>query len=121
MADKYNNPSYAAKVNILRKIDDAASQLGTSKTKQTAMRDIGAKSTAQNVLNSNLHKSNERPFGKAELDRLNSQQAETAKPEPSEAGRSLKSEYDYGSKRKFVDVLGNVNKKNTFVLTGGQT
>ena len=46
MADKYNNPSYAAKANILRKIDDAASQLGTSKQKQTTMRDIGAKSTA---------------------------------------------------------------------------
>ena len=26
-------------------------------------------------------------------------------------GRSIKSEYDYGSKRKFVDVLGNFNPK----------
>jgi hypothetical protein len=37
-------------------------------------------------------------------------------------GRSMKSEYDYGSKRKFVDVLGNVNKKNalTFEKLDGQ-
>jgi hypothetical protein len=35
---------------------------------------------------------------------------------PSEAGRSIKSEYDYGSKRKFVDVLGNFNKKNTLTI-----
>lgn len=26
--------------------------------------------------------------------------------------RSLRSEYDYGSKRKFVDVLGNMKKQN---------
>ena len=30
--------------------------------------------------------------------------------------RSLKSEYDYGSKKNFVDVLGNV-KKNPLVLS----
>lgn len=70
------------------------------------------------MLNNNLLKSGERPFLKSDLERLN-QQAETGKNEPSEAGRSLKSEYDYGSKRKFVDVLGNVNKKNTFNLGGG--
>ena len=29
----------------------------------------------------------------------------------SETGRSVASEYDYGSKRKFVDVLGNVKKE----------
>lgn len=42
-------------------------------------------------------------------------------PEQSEAGRSMKSEYDYGSKRKFVDVLGNINKKNTFKLDQFET
>lgn len=119
MADKYNNPSYAVKANLLRKIDDAASQFSTSKPKPNMMRDIGAKSTAQKVLNKNLILSSERPLGKAELEKLNSQQPETTKAEPTEAGRSMKSEYDYGSKRKFVDVLGNVNKKNTFMLTGG--
>jgi len=30
--------------------------------------------------------------------------------------RSLRSEYDYGSKKNFVDVLGNV-KKNPLVLS----
>lgn len=35
---------------------------------------------------------------------------------PSQAGRSMKSEYDYGNKRKFVDILGNVNKKNTLTI-----
>lgn len=28
----------------------------------------------------------------------------------------MKSEYDYGNKRKFVDILGNVNKKNTLTI-----
>jgi len=32
--------------------------------------------------------------------------------------RSVKSEYDYGSKRKFVDVLGNIKKNNTNGLKG---
>ena len=35
-------------------------------------------------------------------------------PTHNEAGRSVKSEYDYGSKRKFVDVLGNIDKKHAF-------
>ena len=29
---------------------------------------------------------------------------------PTDEGRSMRSEYDYGSKRKFVDVLGNIKK-----------
>jgi len=110
MANKYNS---STKANILRKIDDAASEIGSARPSQ--LRDIGAKSTAKNVLNNNMNKALDRPFAKSDLDRLN-QLAETGKKEPSEAGRSLKSEYDYGSKRKFVDVLGNVNKKNTFNL-----
>ena len=32
----------------------------------------------------------------------------------SEDLRSLKSEYDYGSKKKFVDVIGNIKKKNNY-------
>lgn len=28
----------------------------------------------------------------------------------------MKSEFDYGSKRKFVDILGNVNKKNAITI-----
>jgi len=28
----------------------------------------------------------------------------------------MKSEYDYGSKRKFVDVLGNINRKNAITF-----
>lgn len=110
MADTQSKSGYAAKLNILRKIDDAASQMGSQK--KGGMRDIGARSTAQNVLNNNmLHKS----VKKSDLARLNQNQAEvTFVPEQSEAGRSMKSEYDYGNKKKFVDVLGNVNKKNTF-------
>ena len=29
---------------------------------------------------------------------------------PTDEGRSMRSEYDYGSKKKFVDVLGNIKK-----------
>lgn len=32
--------------------------------------------------------------------------------------RSIKSEYDYGSKKKFVDVLGNIKKNNQNGLKG---
>ena len=32
--------------------------------------------------------------------------------------RSIKSEYDYGSKKKFVDVLGNIKKNNNNGLKG---
>ena len=32
-----------------------------------------------------------------------------SKPDDLVSNRSLKSEFDYGSKKKFVDVLGNVN------------
>jgi hypothetical protein len=76
MAEKYNNPSYNAKINILKKIDDAASVMGSTKSRQGAFRDIGAKSTAKNVLNNNMHKSTnerERPFLKSDLDKLNQQ------------------------------------------------
>jgi hypothetical protein len=31
---------------------------------------------------------------------------------PNDDLRSLKSEYDYGAKKKFVDVLGNIKKNN---------
>lgn len=69
------------------------------------------------MLNSNLTKSKDKPFLKSDLEKLNQQNSgDGVQKEASEAGRSLKSEYDYGSKRKFVDVLGNVNKKNTFNL-----
>ena len=67
------------------------------------MRDIGAKSTAKNVLN--MNKESEK-LSRADLDSLNRANPTNAGV-PSEAGRSIKSEYDYGSKRKFVDVLGN--------------
>ena len=33
--------------------------------------------------------------------------------------RSIKSEYDYGSKKKFVDVLGNVRGKMKDTSTNG--
>ena len=112
MAEKYN--SYLAKVNLLKKIDDAASQVGstTSKARPSGMRDIGgAKSTAKNVLSSNKRGG----LGKAELNKLDRESAMGgSKCGDSEAGRSLKSEYDYGSKRKFVDVLGNLQKSNAF-------
>ena len=68
MAEKYNLPGYSAKANILRKIDDAASQIGS---RAGGIRDIGAKSTAEKVLNNNMHKAGDRPFVKADLDRLN--------------------------------------------------
>jgi hypothetical protein len=32
--------------------------------------------------------------------------------------RSLRSEYDYGAKKKFVDVLGNIKKTNDNGLKG---
>ena len=50
-------PSYNAKVNLLKRIDDAASQMGGNRDDQrlrkSGIRDIGAKSTAQSVLNGN--------------------------------------------------------------------
>ena len=69
MTDKYNLPGYSAKANILRAIDDAASQLGSTKSRQGGIRDIGAKSTAKNILNNN--KSNDRQFKTSDLEKLN--------------------------------------------------
>jgi hypothetical protein len=37
---------------------------------------------------------------------------ENKQNEQNEDLRSLKSEYDYGSKRKFVDVLGNIKRND---------
>ena len=62
-----------------------------------------------------MHKSVDKTFKKSDLEKLPGPGDSNLK-EPSEAGRSLKSEYDYGNKRKFVDVLGNVSKKNAFNL-----
>lgn len=42
--------------------------------------------------------------------KLEQERSHNAGYEPSEAGRSVASEYDYGSKRKFVDVLGIIKK-----------
>ena len=66
-----------------------------------------------------------------ELDKLNAGKFDhgktllSSKREP-EAGskpggedlRSLRSEYDYGQKKKFVDVLGNIKKTNNNGLKG---
>jgi len=63
-----------------------------------------------------MHKSIDKGFARGDLEKLNQQTNGDPNKQPSEAGRSLKSEYDYGSKRKFVDVLGNINSSNTFKL-----
>jgi len=39
-------------------------------------------------------------------------------PEAPEELRSVKSEYDYGAKKKFVDILGNLKKNNLDGLRG---
>ena len=38
--------------------------------------------------------------------------------DPNEDLRSVKSEYDYGAKKKFVDILGNLKKNNLDGLKG---
>ena len=72
MADKYNLPANMAKVNLLRKIDDAASQVGSKRNMtRDGRRDIGAKTTAMNVLSKKLNQSLEQsnhPFSKEGLD-----------------------------------------------------
>jgi hypothetical protein len=75
------------------------------------MRDIGAKSTGRNIVGGSVTKS---VLSRQDLDNLNRGPSDLKSiAEGSDAeGRSMKSEYDYGSRRKFVDVLGNVNKKN---------
>ena len=45
---------------------------------------------------------------------------ENGQNEGNEDLRSLRSEYDYGSKKKFVDVLGNIKKNNGDGLKGLQ-
>lgn len=80
------------------------------------MRDIGAKSTGRNIVGGSVTKSvHGSTLSRHDLDNLNRGPSDLKSiAEGSEAeGRSIKSEYDYGSRRKFVDVLGNVNKKNS--------
>jgi hypothetical protein len=43
---------------------------------------------------------------------------ENVKTEGNDDLRSLRSEYDYGAKKKFVDVLGNIKKNNGDGLRG---
>lgn len=54
-----------------------------------------------------LNKTNQSRLSERELDNFNyGKQSQT--DNASDIGRSVKSEYDYGSKKKFVDVLGNI-------------
>lgn len=55
-------------------------------------------------------------MSKQDLDNFNRGQNDFKKGMEDSEGRSIKSEYDYGSKRKFVDVLGNINKKNAITF-----
>lgn len=41
---------------------------------------------------------------------LENQKRDDERSKKTEDLRSIRSEYDYGSKRKFVDMLGNINK-----------
>lgn len=50
-----------------------------------------------------------------DLESLNGQNQDRT---PDNDLRSIKSEYDYGSKKKFVDVLGNIKKTNSNGLKG---
>jgi len=79
--------------------------------RRSQYRDIGAKSTAKNVLG-NINKSLKR----GDLDMLQGPRDMNMTFSEHSGGRSMKSEFDYGSKRKFVDILGNVNKKNTLTM-----
>ena len=120
-------PAYQAKVNILKQIDDAASQFGGKSTRNAgamasaAARNDAAKMAAQMVLGSQRN-SNVSGLKGSDLEKLDFNHGKTLLDRASKAGskapeqkedlRSLKSEYDYGAKRKFVDVLGNVKKAN---------
>ena len=107
---KDNLPAHQAKINILRAIDDAASSIKQSsavssqvtKSKASVLRDIkSSKLTAQNVLGPNLTRNNLDDLNKSHTDKF----MKGADTKSGEVGRSVKSEYDYGSKTKFVDVL----------------
>ena len=125
--NSHNLPSYQAKVNILKQIDDAASQIGGKHKRQmlnelNALRNADAKQAAQLVLQGGRKDG----LSAADLQNINSsnmrrgmfdhkrtlRQGEVAEESRRDDLRSLKSEYDYGARKKFVDILGNIKKKS---------
>ena len=99
------------KKNILRAIDDAVSKM--SSKHETKSRASNAQRTARSILENN-YKSRAQQLTEKDLASLNQYEHSTVKTNPTmvdkSVGRSVKSEFDYGSKRKFTDVLGNIQK-----------
>jgi len=136
-----NLPGYQAKINILKQIDDAASQMGTASrtgavphqiagnrsklSELNSLRKADAKRAAMMVLSGN----NNAGLNQKDLESLNASNLggnyvhnktllgakhNDEKSKYTEDLRSLRSEYDYGSKKKFVDVIGNIKKKHNY-------
>lgn len=120
-----NLPGYQAKINILKQIDDAASQYGGQSQKPrnklsefNSMRNQDAKRAGVLVM------AGQKGIQGKDLDNMNQKYnhentyRENVKTDGNEDLRSLRSEYDYGTKKKFVDVLGNIKKNNGDGLKG---
>lgn len=111
------------KADLLKQIDDAASQYGGPAPSQSKGRHEGtsnmAKRTGQMVMGggasgltgNNLSSLNEDKFNHGKTLLGASGMKKETDSQQNEDLRSIKSEYDYGSKKKFVDVLGNVRGK----------
>ena len=121
------------KADLLKSINDAASQIGSRETGTKSKRDLDrmraedAKRHAAMVLR---NANNMSGLGKAALAQLDGKRFDYDKTllsaakkaqmlSSEEEGRSVRSEYDYGSKRKFVDVLGNIKRDGLAGLKKG--
>ena len=106
------------KADLLKQIDDAASQYGGPAPSTKSKREAVAIKTGQMVMEGprsglsgrDLAVLNEDKFKHANTLLSTGSKQENASRRDQDL-RSIKSEYDYGSKKKFVDVLGNVRGK----------
>lgn len=106
------------KLDLLKQIDDAASQYGGVAPSQKSKAESSiAKRTGQMVMGggsltgkdlASFDQESKYKHGKTLLGAGMKKETDSQKTDDL---RSMKSEYDYGSKKKFVDVLGNVHGK----------
>lgn len=106
------------KADLLKQIDDAASQYGgpaPSKGRHEGTSNM-AKRTGQMVMGGGASGLTGKDLASLSEDKFNHGKTllgaggmkKETDSEKNEDLRSIRSEYDYGSKKKFVDVLGNV-------------
>ena len=118
-----NLSGYQAKINLLKQIDDAASNYGGDSRAGSGLNQSGLgnrlnkgrNQEAVRTANLILGSKNNAGLKANDLESLNGQNNHRTADNDL---RSIKSEYDYGSKKKFVDVLGNIKKTNQNGLKG---